>query len=170
MVMSITKLSNTRTRLGLCASGICLLAVQPSFAQSAACVYLEPGAGYAAWMAVNFGDSYYWSPSFPIGQHQCIKLPVSGMVNGAPYTVVVSAVLGSSKVLCTPAPAPYSSSDTNSVVYNAWGTTFNVSCKMPSFGAAAEGAGAAVAPLTPSKEGLEALEKWKKEGAKPAPE
>ncbi|MGB7045484.1 MAG: hypothetical protein WBD65_11435 [Methylocella sp.] len=117
-------------------------------------------------MGVRLGDSYYWSPSFAIGQTQCIKLPVSGMVNGAPYTVVVSAVLGSSKVLCTPPPSPYSSSDTNTVSYNAWGTTLNVKCQMPGGGAAAAGAAA----ITPSKEGLEALEKWKKEGAKPAPQ
>jgi hypothetical protein len=128
-------------------------------------VNLLVGAGYAAWMGVKFGDRIYWSSSFPIGQTQCIKLPVSGMVNGAPYTVVVSAVLGSSKVPCTPSPSPYSSSDTNAVSYNAWGTTFNVTCQMPGVGAAAAGV-----PITPSKEGLESLEKWKKEGPKPAPE
>jgi hypothetical protein len=89
------------------------------------------------------------------------------MVDGAPYNVVVSAVLGSSKVVCTPAPSPYSSSDTNAVVYNAWGTTFNVTCQMP--GAGNTGAAAAAA-MTPSKEGLEALEKLKKEGPKPAPQ
>jgi hypothetical protein len=116
-------------------------------------------------MGVKFGDSFYWSGSFPIGQTRCIGLPVSGMVNGAPYNVVVSAVLGSSKVVCTPPPSPYSSSDTNSVSYNAWGTTFNVTCEMP-------GAGTGVAVdvgATGSKEGLDALEKWKKEGAQPVP-
>lgn len=164
--MNITKFLNTKTTLGVCGAGLCMLVAQPCAAQSAACVNLLVGAGYAAWMGVNFGDSYYWSPSFAIGQTQCIKLPVSGMVNGAPYNVVVSAVLGSSKVACTPAPSPYSSSNTNSVSYNAWGTTFNVKCQMP--GGANVGAGAAA--IAPSKEGLESLEKWKKEGPKPAPQ
>jgi len=107
------------------------LAHQPAQAQSAACVNLLAGAGYAAWMGVKFGDSFYWSDSFPIGQYRCVKLPVSGMVDNAPYTVVVSAMAGSSKVECKQAPSPYSSKDTNSVVYNAWGRTLNVSCQMP---------------------------------------
>ncbi|MBS0534968.1 MAG: hypothetical protein JSR72_13000 [Proteobacteria bacterium] len=111
--------------------GPALLAAPPARAQSAACVNLLAGAGYAAWMGVKFGDSYYWSDSFPIGQYRCVKLPVSGMVDNAPYTVVVSAVLGSSKVPCKQAPSPYNSKDSNSVVYNAWGTTLNVSCEMP---------------------------------------
>jgi len=77
--------------------------------------------------------------------------------------VVVSAVAGSSKVACNQAPSPYSSSDTNSVVYNAWGTTFNVHCQMPT-------ADTFDAPLAPTKEGLAALENWKKEGPRSAPE
>ena len=153
-----------RTGLGAVVAGIWMLFAQPVFAQSAACVNLLAGAGYAAWMGVHFGDSYYWSSSFPIGQSRCIKLPVTGMVNGAPYTVVVSAVLGSSKVLCTPNPSPYSSSDTNSVSYNAWGTTLDVKCQMPSASATAE-----ETPLTASKEGLDALAAWKKDGPKPPP-
>ena len=164
--MNITQLLSTKTRLGICGVGLCVMVAQPCIAQTAACVNLLVGAGYAAWMGVKFGDSIYWSPSFAIGQNQCVKLPVSGMVNGAPYSVVVSAVLGSSKVPCTPTPSPYSSNDRNSVSYNAWGTTLNVTCQMPGLGEM----GAAEAPITPSKEGLESLEKWKKEGAKPAPE
>jgi hypothetical protein len=142
-----------------------MLVAQPCFAQSAACVNLLVGAGYAAWMGVHFGDSYYWSSSFPIGQTRCIKLPVSGMVNGAPYTVVVSAVLGSSKVLCTPIPSPYMSSDKNSVTYNAWGTTLNVKCQMPN-----DGVSFSEVPFTPSVEGLDALEEQKIEGPQPAPQ
>ena len=122
------------------------------------------GAGYAAWMGVHFGDSYYWSSSFSIGQTKCVKLPVSGMVNGAPYNVVVSAILGHSKVGCTPAPSPYQSSDTNTVVYNAWGQTLNVKCQMPS-----PDLDFSHVPVTPSKEGLDALETWQKEGPKAAP-
>src|SRR5690606_29112745 len=116
---------------------------------------------------VKFGDTIYWSDSFPIGQHRCIGLPVSGMVDGAPYSVVVSAVLGSSKVPCTPDPSPYSSANKSSVVYNAWGTTLNVHCAMPT---AAEAKTDADAAVKPSDEGLKALETWKAEGAKPAPQ
>lgn len=118
--------------LAACAFITAVIAAQPASAQSAACVNLLVGAGYAAWMGVHFGDSYYWSSSFPIGQHRCIKLPVPGMVDNAPYTVVVSAVLGSSKVPCTPSPQPWQSADTNTVTYNASGTVRNVHCTMPS--------------------------------------
>jgi len=157
-------LFNPKAGLGAAVAGLCLLTAQPALAQSAACVNLLAGAGYAAWMGVHFGDSFYWSPSFPIGQTQCVKLPVSGMVNGAPYTVVVSAVLGSSKVLCTPDPSPWSSSNTNSVSYNAWGTTLNVKCQMPS-----PDLDFSHVSVTPSKEGLDTLDNWKKEGPKAAP-
>lgn len=164
--MNITKLFfNTKTTSGVFGVGLCVLGAQPCVAQSAACVNLLVKAGYVAWMGVHFGESYHWSSSFPIGQSRCIKLPVSGMVNGAPYTVVVSAAAGKSKVLCTPDPSPYSSSDTNTVSYNAWGATWSVTCKMPSpenFGTDE--------PITPSKEGLESLENWKKDKSKPAAE
>lgn len=162
--MNITKFS-AETRSGVWAAGLCMLVAQPCAAQTAACVNLLVGAGYAAWMGVHFGDSYYWSSSFPIGKTRCIKLPVPGMINSATYTVVVSAVLGSSKVPCTPAPSPYSSSDTNSVSYNAWGTVRHVKCQMPSPANLD-----ADVPITPSKEGLESLEQWKKVGPQPAPE
>jgi hypothetical protein len=163
--MYIKNLLNIRTSLAICAVGVGALAAQPAAAQSKACVSLLAGAGYAAWMAVKFGDSFYWSSSFPIGQTRCIDLPVSGMVDGAPYSVVVSAVLGSSKVACTPPPSPYSSSNTNSLSYLAWGTTLNVKCEMPGseIGATTD------IGATPSKEGLEALESWKKAGPQPAP-
>lgn len=164
--MNITKLSNTKTGLGVCGVGLCMLVAQPCVAQTAACVNLLVGAGYAAWMGVKLGDSITWSSSFPIGQSRCVKLPVPGMVNGAPYTVVVSAFLGSSKVPCTPPPSPYSSNDSNSVTYNAWGTVRDVKCQMPGVG----NVGSADVPITPSKEGLKSLENWKKEGPKPAPE
>ncbi len=160
----ITKIRfGTRATLGACAVGLCLLAAPPAVAQSAACVNLLAGAGYAAWMGVKFGDSFYWSSSFPIGQYRCVSLPVPGMVNGAPYQVVVSAVLGSSKVPCARDPSPYSSSDTNSVVYNAWGTTLSVKCEMPS-------PTSSDAPVAPTPEGLEALEAWRREGPRPAPQ
>jgi hypothetical protein len=160
--MNIAAFFKKISKVGACGLGAWLLLAHPSAAQTRACVYLTPGSGYAAWMGVKFGDSYYWSDSFPIGETRCISLPVPGMVNGAPYDVVVSAVLGSSKVLCTPSPSPYSSGDHNTVTYLAWGTTLNVTCQMP-------GASGAEGSLTPTKEGLEALEKQQKEGAKPYP-
>jgi hypothetical protein len=153
----------TISKVGFCGLGAWLLLVQPSAAQSKACVYLTPGSGYAAWMGVHFGDSFYWSGSFAIGQTGCVSLPVAGMVNGAPYNVVVSAIAGSSKVQCTPSPSPYSSSDRNTVTYLAWGTTFNVTCQMP-------GATGAEESLTPTKEGLDALDKHQKEGPKAYPQ
>jgi hypothetical protein len=162
--MSITPSLTRKATLGATVAGLWMLAAQPAHAQSAACVNLLVGAGYSAWMAVHFGDSFYWSPSFPIGHTQCIKLPVSGMVNGAPYNVVVSAALGSSKVPCTPSPSPYSSSDTNSVSWNAWGTTLNVKCQMPS-----TDMDFSHVSVTPTPEGAQALETWRREGPKPAP-
>ncbi|MCF3975111.1 hypothetical protein [Paracoccus salsus] len=139
---------------------------QPAAAQSAACVNLQVGAGYAAWMAVKFAGGFTWSSSFPIGQTRCIPLPVDGMVDGAPYEVVVSAVLGSSKVSCTPAPGVYQSSNTNSVSYNAWGTTLNVHCEMPG---AANLEMINALPVTPTEEGMMALEKHNTEGELPPP-
>lgn len=135
--MSRHRLLTLSTALSAALLGPALFAAPPAQAQSAACVNLLAGAGYAAWMGVKFGDSFYWSDSFPIGQYRCVKLPVSGMVDNAPYTVVVSAVLGSSKVECKQTPSPFNSKDTNSVVYNAWGTTLNVSCQMPQASASA---------------------------------
>lgn len=166
--MSAVKSFSTFAALAAAGFGFGMAPVAPVAAQSAACVNLLVGAGYAAWMGVRFGDSIYWSDSFPIGQHRCVSLPVKGMVDGAPYSVVVSAVLGSSKVPCTPDPSPYSSANTSSVVYNAWGTTLNVHCAMPTADAvSADGADAA---LNPSAEGRKALEAWKAEGPKPAPQ
>lgn len=95
--MNLTKLFNTRTTSGVFAAGLCMLVAQPCFAQSKACVNLLVGAGYAAWAGVHFGDSYYWTGSFGIGSTGCVTLPVSGMVDGAPYNVVVSAVLAAAK-------------------------------------------------------------------------
>jgi hypothetical protein len=159
--------SFVRKTLTLCAAGgaLWVSVAAPVHAQSAACVNLLLGAGYAAWMGVHVGDSYHWSSSFPVGQSRCIKLPVQGMVNGAPYTVVVSAVLGSSKVPCTPEPSAWSSSNANSVSYNASGSSFRVKCRMPSVDVDFSDE-----PTTSPSEGIEALENWKKEGPKPAPQ
>jgi hypothetical protein len=162
IIMKIPQCAVRTAVIGAAALGLSSVYAPSAVAQSAACVNLLSGAGYSAWMGVKFGDSFYWSSSFPVGQTRCVALPVAGMVNGAPYTVVISAALGSSKVQCNQPPSPWISTDTNSVVYNAWGTSLNVSCQMPQ----ADSSSVSVAP-TP--EGLAALEKWKKEGPKPHP-
>ncbi|MEY6431232.1 hypothetical protein ABC977_02290 [Thioalkalicoccus limnaeus] len=164
--MQIFRCSSFAAAAAAAALAVTVLAPKPAEAQSAACVNLLVGAGYAAWMGVEFAGTYHWSSSFPIGQHRCIKLPVKDMVDGNTYRVVVSAVLGSSKVPCTPEPSPYSSSNTSSVVYNAWGTTLNVHCEMPSAETTAVVEGV---DITPSEAGLKALEKHKTEGELPPP-
>jgi hypothetical protein len=128
-------------------------------AQQSACVYLKPGAGYAAWMrVVSGGYSSEWSDLFAIGQYRCQSLGSIG--DGQPYTVQVSALLGSSKVACTPDNVKRVASAPGSVTYLASGTTLHVQCSMPS----QEDAASADSSPTPSKEGLAAAEKVKKEG------
>ncbi len=108
--------------------GLVLIA-SPARAQSAACVYLQPGAGYAAWMQVVSGSfESAWSDLFSIGQYRCIAL--APIADGAEFTVRISALLGSSKVPCTPS-LRRNSAFTGNVTYNAWGTTLNVRCVMP---------------------------------------
>lgn len=128
----------------------CVIGMQSAHAQKSACVYLEPGAGYAAWMRVVSGSfATDWSSSFPIGQTRCQSLdPIK---DGQEFTVQVSAVLGSSKVPCSPKMKKISNSDA-SVVYHAWGTTLNVKCQMP--GVSNE----LGATMEPSAEGLKAKE------------
>lgn len=156
--MPFSNLKKLTSIAALCAAP---LVATPASAQSAACVNLLVGAGYSAWMAVEFAGTYHWSSSFPIGQHRCIKLPVKDMVDGSTYRVVVSAALGSSKVKCTPEPSAFSKSNTSSVVYNAWGTTLNVHCKMPNVSSSAL---AESIDVTASEAGLNALEKHNSDG------
>lgn len=128
-------------------------------AQQSACVYLQPGAGYAAWMRVVSGSySSDWSDLFPIGQYRCQSLASIG--DGQPFTVQVSALLGSSKVVCTPDNVKRVASAPGSLTYLASGTTLNVHCSMPS----TEAADSADSSPNPSKAGLAAAAKVKKEG------
>lgn len=155
-----------KTSAAILGVGLTMAVAQPASAQTAACVNLLVGSGYSAWMGVKFANSFYWSESFPIGQSRCIRLPVEGMVDGAPYEVVVSAALGSSKVPCTPNPGNYTSANKNSVTYNAWGTTLNVKCEMPHPDNLNE---INNLPIKPTAEGQKVLEMHKTEGSKPAP-
>lgn len=121
-------------------------------AQSAACVYLEPGAGYAAWIRVVSGSfTSEWSSSFPIGQYRCVDM--TPIANGAPYTVQISAVLGSSQVACQPANQTRSSAMTGSITFLASGTSLNVKCNMP-----VATSSTTVADVTPNPEGIKAAE------------
>ena len=116
--------------------GLVLIA-SPARAQSQACVYLQPGAGYAAWMQViSGGFESAWSDLFSIGQYRCVSL--APIADGAEFTVRISALLGSSRVPCTPS-LRRNASFTGNVTFNAWGTTLNVQCAMPgSVGAQAD--------------------------------
>lgn len=140
-----------------------LMAVSPAHAQSSACVYLQPGAGYAAWIRVVSGSfESAWSSSFPIGQHRCVDLrPIA---DGAKYTVQISAVLGSSKVHCKPDNQTRVAAQSGSITYLAWGTTLNVHCEMPSASTAE-----AAAAVTPNPEGIKAAEHIAEQGDKLQP-
>ncbi len=136
-----------------------LFGTTAAYAQQTACVHLLVGAGYAAWMRVVSGDyASEWSDSFPIGQTRCQSLEAIG--DGQPFTVQISAVLGSSKVPCQPDNIKRVAAAPGSTTFLAWGTTLNVKCEMPS----AENAKALTSATTASKEGLKAAKKVKMEG------
>lgn len=148
----------------LCLSGLALTATTAA-AQQSACVSLLVGAGYAAWMRVVSGSyATDWSDSFPIGQTRCKSL--SAIADGQPYTVQISAVLGSSKVPCQPAEMKRVASAPGSITYQAWGTTLSVKCQMPS----SEAASGADTSTKATEAGLAAARKIKAEGGKLKPE
>ncbi|TFF18382.1 hypothetical protein E3C22_21670 [Jiella endophytica] len=135
-------------------------AAPPAAAQTAACVNLLVGAGYSAWMGVQVGKGITWSSSFPIGKTRCIRLPVEGMVQGTPYSVIVSAALGK-RVTCSPDNLTYSSSTPYSVVFNAWGTSLSPKCAMPD---AETTTGAESADMDTTAAGQRALEEFLSKG------
>lgn len=97
-----------------------------------ACVSLLVGAGYAAEMRIKSGDfKTDWSDSFPIGKTRCQKL--DGVPVGNKFTVEVKAILGETKD-CSPSITH--STGEGSITFQAWGTTLNVKCEMPSSDAA----------------------------------
>ena len=115
-------------RIGLFAAIVILGLDASASAQTKACVYLEPGAGYAAKMRVKWGTNSQtdWSGKFAIGKYGCVDL--SSIATGTPYTVEVQALAGRTKS-CTPTNEVKVDGNFN-IVYNAWGTTGNVKCKM----------------------------------------
>lgn len=109
-----------------------LAAPLQAYAAKDACVSLLVGAGYAAKMRIVSGQfSTEWSDSFPIGQTRCQSL--DGVPIGNQYTVEVHAILGKTKS-CTPSITH--SAGEGSITFQAWGTTLNVHCEMPSSNAA----------------------------------
>lgn len=115
---------------GLIASALLALPMQ-IYAADAACVALKAGAGYAAKMRIVSGDfKTDWTGSFPIGQTRCQSL--EGVPVGSDFTVQVQAVLGKTKD-CT--PNIKHSEGAGSITFEAWGTTLNVKCQMPTVSA-----------------------------------
>jgi hypothetical protein len=120
-------------------------------AQSQACVSLLVGAGYAAEMRIVAGSFHTdWSNSFPIGKTVCQSL--SGVGNGVPFSVEVHALAGKTKT-CTPSNIPRVAASTSNVVFQAWGTTLNISCQEPS---GEQNAEADAATMSVSPEGKKA--------------
>lgn len=103
-----------------------------AYAYDKACVSLLVGAGYAAEMRTKVdlnGTVLYtdWTGSFPIGQTKCQD--VSFVPPGSSFVTEVHAVLGETKT-CTPTITQ--AGGEGSAVWQAWGTTLNVSCQQPS--------------------------------------
>ncbi len=101
----------------------------PTLASAAdrACVSLLVGAGYAAEMRIVSGNfKTAWSSSFPIGKTVC--QPLQGVPFGQDYTVEVKAILGETKSC---APSVRQTQGPGSITFQAWGTTLNVHCEMP---------------------------------------
>ncbi len=142
--------SLSRLFLATAVLGIALSSA-PASAQSAACVHLLVGAGYAAKMHVVSGTFHTdWSSSFPIGQTKC--QPLDGVGDGQTFSVQVKADLGETQT-CTPANIVRVAASKSSVTFQAWGTTLNVHCEEPSTVANPE---REVAARTPSAEGQKA--------------
>ncbi len=103
-----------------------MLMVSSVEAQQAACVYLQPGAGYAAEMRVTSASwQTNWSGSFAIGSTKC--QPLANLASGASYTVEVKAIMGETKS-CSP-QVPYNPGYTGNITYFASGSTLSVKCQ-----------------------------------------
>jgi hypothetical protein len=122
----------TRNIVSLSASALFLIIPLQTYAAEDACVSLLVGAGYAAEMRIVSGDfKTDWSGSFPIGKTKCQSL--DGVPVGKKFTVEVHAILGKTES-CTPSITH--SEGEGSITFQAWGTTLNVHCEMPSTTAA----------------------------------
>jgi hypothetical protein len=128
--MTIGSSFSVGKRMRLVGAGLLALLAQPCLAQTAACVHIKVGAGFAGRMGVMLnGRPVVGSDKFNIGQTGCVKLPVAGMTDGTPYTVYFSAVFGSQYVNCTPEPPPYQSKKDAKLTYQATGAVRTVHCK-----------------------------------------
>ncbi|KDM90449.1 hypothetical protein [Photobacterium galatheae] len=132
-------------------AALCTLAVPlTAHAAEQACVSLLVGAGYAAKMRIVSGSfSTDWTSSYPIGKTKCQSL--SEVPIGNTYTVQVKAILGKTKD-CT--PSIKHSAGQGSITFQAWGTTLNVHCEMPTSDAAYQ----AELGFEPNAEGIKAKE------------
>ncbi len=120
-------------------------------AQSAACVHLLVGAGFAAKMRVVYGNLHTdWSDSFAIGSTKCQSL--SAVPDGSTFTVEVHALAGEDKN-CSPENVVRSAASPSSVTFQTWGTTFGVKCQEPG---ATENAEMTKAARTPNPDGEKA--------------
>ena len=128
--MTISSSLRVGKRMRLVGAGVFALLAQPCLAQSAACVHIKVGSGFAARMGILLnGRPVTTSAKFNIGQTQCAKLPVAGMTDGTEYKVYFSAVFGSQYVNCTPEPSPYQSKKESKLTYQATGAVRTVHCK-----------------------------------------
>jgi hypothetical protein len=131
--MSQNKKVSNVVRFTVLTAMVTMMMASSAFAQQKVCINLVVGAAYAAWMEVKVGDlKPLNSDSFPVGQKKCvtIKDAASANVSIKPGTKIVTTIhsyLGKSKV-CTPSPISYDPNRAEDLIYNAWGTTMNVSC------------------------------------------
>lgn len=120
----------TGNLIAMLGAGICVLQAQPSFAQTAACVHMKVGVGYAAHYGLIFdGKTFGSSKKINVGQTGCVALPVSGMTDGSQFTMQVYPIASRKRQTCQPAPATYSSSAQGKLVYNATGGVQTPKCR-----------------------------------------
>ena len=108
-----------------------MLPVQSAQAADKACVYLVPGAGYAAKVRVKTDEvTGEWSHVFAVGQSRCVSL--EGLPADVIYTVEVHAIAGNTArcnpLLKTDKTRPFKE---ESITFLAYGTTLNHTCTMP---------------------------------------
>lgn len=120
------------------ASATIVMMSSAAFAQEKVCVNLLVKAGYAAYIEAKVGNlpatSSSKSTSFAIGQKKCITIkdliPPDVTVNqGTPITVILHPYGGrKAGIECTPSKIAYDANRTDSLIYNAWGTTLSPKC------------------------------------------
>lgn len=101
-----------------------LCTATPAAAQSAVCVYLQPGVGYAAQMrAISTNFDSGWSDTYAVDNWRCAKL--AEVPHGNTVKLEVHAILGETK---TCASFTRDAKNTATVTYFATGGTLSVRC------------------------------------------